>query len=299
MTALLNIMKPAKPKQKHIAIGNRDVIAKGLSTGFWNDLYHHALTISWPMFVGITAFIFIAVNAVFAIAYAVQPDSIANTGGAEFFNFFSFSIETLASVGYGDMHPQTPYGHIIAAIEIFVGIFSIALLTGVIFARFSRPRARLLFAERPVVSVHDGKRSLVIRVANARLNMISDANAKLWLVSLVMSREGRSFRRFAELTLTKTENPTFVLSWSIFHVIDNTSPLFGLTEDDFKMQEAVLILSINGNDETTGQTIRSRHRYDHEDIAFDHRYVDILETADDGRTTINYALFHHIESAGM
>lgn len=291
-------MKPPRPKAKHVTIGNRDVIAKGLSTSFWSDLYHHALTVSWPIFVAVTAFIFILLNAIFAVAYAVRPNSIANTVNADFFNFFSFSIETLASVGYGDMHPQTLYGHVVADTEIFIGIFSIALLTGVIFARFSRPRARLLFAERPVVSMHEGKLSLVIRVANARLNMISDAAARLWLVSLVTSKEGRSFRRFAELALIKTENPTFVLSWSIFHVIDDTSPLYGLTAADFKAQEAVLILSINGHDETTGQTMRSRHRYDHQDIAFDHRYVDILETADDGRTTINYDRFHHIESTG-
>ncbi len=289
-------MQPPRPKQKQVAIGDRQVIAKGLSNSFWSDLYHHALTVSWPVFIAITAFIFMLLNAFFALAYAVRPDSIANTSGAGFFNFFSFSIETLASVGYGDMHPQTLYGHIVADMEIFVGIFSIALLTGVIFARFSRPRARLLFAERPVVSMHDGKLSLVIRVANARLNMISDASARLWLVSLMTSKEGKSFRRFAELTLIKTENPTFVLSWSIFHIINDSSPLFGLSAVDFNGQEAELILSINGNDETTGQIIRSRHRYNHADIAFDHRYVDILETGEDGRTIINYDRFHHVEA---
>ncbi len=123
------------------------------------------------------------------------------------------------------MHPQTHYGHFIAAVELFTGIFSMSLMTGLIFARFSRPSARLLFADNPVISDHEGKPTLMIRLANERHNIISNATARLWLFKSTVSREGQPFRRFYELPLTRNESPALALSWTLFHDIDESSPL--------------------------------------------------------------------------
>ena len=127
-----------------------------------------------------------------------SPTSAAST----FLELFYFSIETLATVGYGDMHPQTDYGHLIATIEIFTGMCFLAVLTGLVFARFSRPRARFVFAENPVVATRDGRPTLMIRLANARHNTISRATVRLWVLRIEKSMEGDQFRRFHELKLS-------------------------------------------------------------------------------------------------
>ena len=157
---------------------------RGAPGGFWTDLYHRSMTVYWPVFFGSAALIFIALNAIFGLLYWLGKEPIANVSPdlPLPLSLFYFSIETLATVGYGDMHPQTNYGHLVATVEIFTGMSFLAVMTGLIFARFSRPRARFVFAEHPVVTVHQGQPTLMMRVANARNNTISQANARLWLV---------------------------------------------------------------------------------------------------------------------
>jgi inward rectifier potassium channel len=154
-----------------------------LSQSFWTDLYYRAMTAFWPVFFGSAALIFIALNVVFAFLYSLGHDPIANAAENGLLAPFYFSIETLATVGYGDMHPQTNYGHLVATVEIFTGMSFLAVMTGLIFARFSRPRARFVFANTAVITRHEGKLALMIRTANARHNTISRASARLWLFS--------------------------------------------------------------------------------------------------------------------
>jgi inward rectifier potassium channel len=172
-----------------VHIGLREVETRGLSNSFWTDLYYRSMTVYWPVFFGTAAAIFAALNAVFAFLYWLGKDPVANVIGNEPLGLFYFSIETLATVGYGDMHPQTNYGHMIATVEIFL-----AVLTGLIFARFSRPRARFPFADHPVVTMHQGRPTLMIRIANARNNTISQATARLWLFRVETTLEGYEFR---------------------------------------------------------------------------------------------------------
>ena len=153
-----------------------------------------------------------------------------------------FSIETLATVGYGDMHPQTNYGHLIATVEIFTGMSFLAVMTGLIFARFSRPRARFVFANTAVITRHEGRQALMIRTANARHDVISRANARLWLIRAQRINEGDQLRRFYELALDRSEHPMFVLSWMLFHIIDKESPLHGVTAPDLEESDALLVL---------------------------------------------------------
>ena len=286
--------KKAPPRERRVSIGTRQIVTRGLNASIWSDLYHGSLTISWPKFIGIAVSAYIALNMLFGLLFAIVPDAISNTDKHGYLGTFFFSIETMASVGYGDMHPQSLYGHAIASIETFVGLFSIALMTGLIFARFSQPRARIVFAERLVISIHDGKLTLMMRVANARTNMISDASAKLWMLRNEVSSEGTRLRRFHELTLVRNENPMFILTWSIFHVIDESSLLFGKSIDELRAGDVGFLLSISGNDETSSQVIRARHSYSDAEIAWDHRYHDILETGEDGLVTVNYHHFHTV-----
>ena len=198
-------------KARVVRLGGREVITEGLHLNFWADLSHRCMTASWPAFIGGAALVFVAFNAFFAVFYWIGDQPISNVPDGAYIDYLYFSIETLSTAGYGDMHPQTHYGHFIATVELFTGIFSMSLMTGLIFARFSRPSARLLFADNPVISDHDGERTLMIGLANERHNVISNATARLWLFKNIVSKESQSFRRFYELPLSRNESPALAL----------------------------------------------------------------------------------------
>ena len=254
------------------------------------------MTVYWPAFFGFAALIFIVLNAVFAFLYWLGDKPIANVSPdlPLPFSLFYFSIETLATVGYGDMHPQTNYGHLVATVEIFTGMSFLAVMTGLIFARFSRPRARFVFARHPIVSVHEGESTLMIRVANARHNTISQATARLWLFRLENTKEREQFRRYYELKLVRREHPMFSLSWTLLHVIDTTSPFHGMTADEFADVEGALILNLDGVDDNSAQRLYARRIYTREDIRWQHRYADITSISDEGRLVLDYTRFHEV-----
>ncbi|QIG91337.2 ion channel [Bradyrhizobium sp. 6(2017)] len=279
-------------KARTVRLGNREVVTEGLELSFWADISHRCMTASWPAFIGGAALVFVVFNAVFALFYWLGDHPIANVPNGQYIDYLYFSIETLSTAGYGDMHPQTHYGHFIATIELFTGIFSMSLMTGLIFARFSRPSARLLFADSPVISNHEGQLTLMIRLANERHNIIANATARLWLFKSGVSKEGMAYRRFYELLLVRSESPALALSWTVFHVIDQDSPLHGLGAADLEAVNAGLGLIVSGYDVVAAQTVHARKSYEHSDIRFGHRYAEILRATDDGRLRIDYSRFH-------
>jgi inward rectifier potassium channel len=237
---------------------------------------------------------FLALNVAFAALYQLGDHAIANQFPANFAGAFFFSVETLATVGYGDMHPQTLYGHIVATVEIFSGMLGIALVTGIVFSRFSRPRAKMLFADHPVIRLVHGKRTLMIRAANARQNVIVQATAKLHLLVLEISPEGFRLRRILDLQLIRDRHPVFTLTWSLMHVIDESSPLHGMSEEELVRNQAALMLSIEGIDETTAQSMLARHQWSHREWRWNHRYVDLVHDDEQGVSHIDYRAFHHV-----
>jgi inward rectifier potassium channel len=284
--------KPA-PRTQVLRFGSREVIvAEGQRLKFLADISHRCMTASWPAFIGGAVLVFIAFNALFAAFYMFGNQPISNVPGGDYIDYVYFSIETLSTAGYGDMHPQTHYGHFIAAVELFTGIFSMSLMTGLIFARFSRPNARLMFADHPVVSNNEGKLTLMVRLANERHNIIGNATAKLWLLRNEVSREGRTFRRFYQLPLVKHEHPALALSWTLYHTLDETSLLHGLDADGLEAAEVSLVVVVTGYDVVAAQTIHARRTYNHSEILFGQRYADILDTSEDGRIRIDYNRFH-------
>ena len=165
------------------------------------------MTVSWPGFFAVIAGAFVALNVVFAGLYALGKDPIANARFGDFYDLFYFSVETSLTVGYGDMHPQTLYAHAVATVEGFVAVVLIALMTGLTFARFSRPRARLIFARNPVVAEHNGVPTLIFRLANARNAFISEATAKLWMLSGDGNARGAAFRRLQAAAADQEREP--------------------------------------------------------------------------------------------
>ena len=278
-----------------VRIGEREIETRGLSDSFWTDLYHRSMTVYWPVFFGTAAAIFIILNTLFAFLYWLGDEPIANVAGNEPLGLFYFSIETLATVGYGDMHPQTHYGHFIATVEIFTGMCFLAVMTGLIFARFSRPRARFIFAQYAVVTGHQGQPTLMIRIANARNNTISQATARLWLIRMETTVEGYELRRYHELLLERREHPMFMLSWSIFHTIDETSPLYRMTKADLAAVDANLTLNVSGVDDSSAQHLYARRIYSYEAIRWNYRYRDITSTSNECKLLIDYSVFHEVE----
>ena len=286
--------KRAKEKPQLVRFGHREIETLGLSQGFWTDLYHRAMTVHWPVFFGSAAVLFVTLNAVFGFLYWLGHEPIANAEGNGPLAYFYFSIETLATVGYGDMHPQTEYGHLIATVEIFTGMSFLAVMTGLIFARFSRPRARFVFASTAVISRHEGRQALMIRTANARHNTISRANGRLWLIRAERSKEGDQLRRFYELKLDRSEHPMFVLSWMLFHIIDKESPLHEATASDLEEGDALLVLNVGGLDDSSAQQLYARHVYSWRDIRWQHRYKDITSVSPQGRFLLDYTKFNDV-----
>jgi inward rectifier potassium channel len=277
-----------------VTVGSRPVFAKGLPRRFWQDLYHLCMTISWPALIAVLAALFVTVNGLFGLLYSLMPGSVANLNPPGFLGAFFFSIETSATVGFGDMHPQTIFGHTVASIEIFVSIISVALTTGVMFARFSRPRARILFARQTVVRPIDGVPTLMLRAANARQNVIAEASAHLRLVREEVSSEGFKIRRIRDLALVRYQNPVFVLGWTLMHVIDETSPLAGETHDSLAAAQGQLVLSLTGIDETTGQDVTARATYQPHALRWNHAFQDVLETDQEGDDVVDFTRFHDV-----
>jgi len=284
---------PAGPLRANIA--GREVIMRGIGRAVFQDLYHYLMTVSWPQLFGVIAGFFLVFDFLFGCLYYLVPDCVANLNPPGFAGAFFFSVETLATVGYGDMHPDSLYGHTIAMIEMFVGLMMLALVTGIMFARFSRPRARFLFARVAVVRPVDGRRTLVFRAANERQNVVQEASAKLRMVRDEVTVEGLQLRRIRDLALIRDQQPAFFVGWTIMHVIDASSPLSGETEESLRRSGASFILSVSGTDETTGHTLMARHEYASAAILWNKAFQDVLDRSDDGVLHIDYTRFHTVE----
>ena len=280
---------------RRLKLGEREILTQGLRPAVFQDLYHFFMTVSWPQLFATIAAFFLSFDVLFGCLYYLVPGCIANLNPPGFAGAFFFSVETLATVGYGEMHPQTLYGHVISMIEIFVGLMTLALITGLMFARFSRPRARFLFAVNAVVRPIDGKLTLMFRAANARLNVIQEASAQLRMLRDEVTEEGFRIRRITDLSLVRAQHPVFILGWNIMHVIDEGSPLQGESADSLNAAETVFILSLSGTDVTTGQMLMARNEYPSTAIRWNQSFRDVLEVDDDGRRQLDYRKFNEVE----
>jgi inward rectifier potassium channel len=273
----------------------QEVITKGIAPAVFQDLYHFLMTMTWPRLFAVLAGFFLIFDFLFGCLYYLQPGSVANLSPPGFAGAFFFSVETLATVGYGEMHPASLYGHIVAMIEMFVGLMSLALVTGLMFARFSRPRARFLFARYAVVRPVDGRQTLMFRAANARQNVVQEASAKLRMLRDEVTREGFELRRITDLKLVRDQHPAFFVGWTIMHVIDDSSPLYAETEESLQRSGASFVLSLSGTDETTGHTLMTRQSYLSAAILWNRAFRDVLDVSEEGVVLFDYTRFHEVE----
>ena len=272
------------------------LVRYGFDRHWWQDNYHSALTVSWWGFLLITAMAYLALNLLFASLYLAQHGSIANVPDLDFADAFFFSVQTMATIGYGQLVPLTIYANILVTIEALIGMLFIALTTGLVFARFSRPTARILFSKVAVIGNYDGVRTLFVRAGNERQNQILRADVSMHFLRTEISREGATMRRFYDMKLARDRTPLFGLTFLMMHVIDESSPLFGLTAESCAMIDGEIVVTISGLDETMSQTIHARTSYAAAEIRWDHRFVDIFGFTDDGRRAIDFGRFHDTEA---
>lgn len=260
------------------------------------DLYHNLMARSWGRLLGLLAFVYLAANCMFAALYDLGGDCISGAHG--FKQLFFFSVETLSTIGYGTMVPRTTYAHVLVTLQAFAGTLYVAMFTGLVFAKFSRPTARVMWSKNAVIIEREGKRLLQIRMANERANQIVEAQLRVAIARMEISPDGERMRRFYDLKLQRDRNVIFVLTWTATHEIDEASPLYGLSIDDMKARGVQLIGSLIGLDETFSQQVHSRHTYSPEEFVLDKRFADIIGTEPDGARYVDYARFDTLVPMG-
>lgn len=289
--------RPAPPRSFSESISTlqrMDVRFIGARRHVAADIYHALVGMTWPRFFLTFAALFIGINGLFAGLYLLSPGELAG-GEAEpvsrFARAFFFSVHTLATVGYGNVVPNSLLGNLLVTVEIGCGILLIAVTSGLMFARFSRPTARILFSRVAVIAMFDGVPHLMFRAANQRHNFILEATARLSLIRQEI-HDGQLLRRFHDLDLIRSRNPVFSLSWLVMHRIDETSPLWGLDAAGAAAVDLELVVVMTGFDLTMSQQIYMRHAWPAAAIRWGHRFVDVITREGDGGRVLDYTRFH-------
>ncbi len=263
-----------------------------------SDLYFYLTTVSWPKLLLIIVGLFGFINCLFAIGYMIDG-GVANARPGSFADAFFFSVQTMATIGYGVMAPHSFVSNMMVSVEALSGLTSLAVVTGLIFARFSRPTARVRFSRVVAISPRDGVPSLMFRTVNQRSNRIVEAQIHAVFSRWETTREGESMRRFYDLHLARARNALFSLSWTVIHPIVEDSPLFGETAASLKASRALIVVSLVGLDESFLQNVHVRYVWNADDIAWGMRFVDVLQELPDGSFSIDYSRFDDVVPAAQ
>jgi inward rectifier potassium channel len=285
-----------KPTPVSIRAGQVEFVKVNTDAWRWRDVYRWLLGLSWPQFAAFVASLYVGLNLLFAALYSFQQGSIAGTtGGYWFFDCFFFSVQTLATVGYGHMYPQTLYGHIVSTSEIMSGIFLLAVMTGLIFVRFSRPIARVLFSNSIVIAPLNGKPTLMVRIGNENHHSMVEAKFRIMFSRDEPLLEGGDFRYFYILKLQFDRLTVFPAALTLRHTIDETSPLFGATPESLEASRVLFIVSVVGIDPVIAAAVQTQKDYSWRDIQFGHRFAEIYTEHGGGRLTVDYGRLHDTE----
>jgi len=285
----------------HIAIrsGTVEFVKVNTDASRWRDVYRWLLGLRWPQFAGFVALVYVGLNLLFAIAYSVDPHSVAGATTAQWFlDCFFFSVQTLATVGYGHMYPQNIYGHLVSTFEIMTGVFLLAVMTGLIFVRFSRPVARVVFSRSIVVGPLNGKPTLMVRVGNENHHSMVEAKFRIMYTRDQQLVEGGDFRYFHDLKLHFDQLTVFPAALTLRHEIDEQSPLFGATPESLEAERALFFVSIVGIDPVIAAEVQTQKDYTFRDVQFGHRFVEIYTAHGGGRLTVDYGRLHETEPVG-
>ncbi|MBP6630255.1 MAG: low temperature requirement protein A [Kofleriaceae bacterium] len=274
----------------------RGIVRLGTPSDLRRDFYFWLIEGGWLRFFAVAAVLFLVANAFFAGLYLLEPGSISNARPESFADAFYFSVQTLATIGYGNLNPATDYGNVIATVEAGVGLIGVALTTGLAFSRLARPKASVLFSRPIVVTTMDGTRVLTFRVGNARGNDVVEASVSVTAMVDTFTREGQHLRKLIDLPLRRSRSPMFRLSWTVMHDLDAGSPLADVDWSAVHASTGGRLVGLNvtlvGHDGTYNQTIYAQYTYQPEDVHLGHRFVDVVSQLPDGRMAIDFSRFH-------
>jgi len=291
---------PAPPERPRLFANTetriRTLAVMGANPAGFRDVYHYMLRSSWTVALGWAALGFLLINASYGTAYFLTGGI---NGAHDWFDCFFFSVETSGTIGYGNMFPDGRSAELLMTGEAFTALVYSAMITGLCFAKFARPTSRVLWSKICVVSDRDGVPTLMFRVANERRNHVVEANVRVAVIRMEVTQEGEKLRRVVDLPLLRQSTPSFVLSWTVMHPLNEQSPLFGITQDGLRKIDAEIVVTLTGLDETLMQTIHSRTSYLPEEVIYAARFEDILSSLPDGRRAIDYRKFHGHQPAKL
>jgi len=281
--------------------GTFNVRREGLPLFASLSAYHYLLNISWTKFLGYVGACYVACNTIFAVAYLLcGHDALFGMnpvdGPAErFATAFFFSVHTLATIGYGSIHPQNLASNLVVTVEALAGLIGVSFVAGIVFARFARPVARIIFSERAIIAPYKDITAFMFRIVNQKSSEIVELRAKLMLAR--RKRESpNGEREFIALNLERERVSFFPLSWTIVHPIDRESPLFGMSEKELRDCETEFLILLNGFDETFSQNVHTRSSYRGDEVVWGAKFKSMFNPArEDGTLSVDVQKLHEIE----
>ena len=283
-------LPPPPPVDPHA-----QVVRIGDHRGLLFDFYARLLHARWHRVILLFASFYTVANALFASLYLLAGNAINNAQPGSFLDAFSFSVQTMATIGYGAMSPRGVFGNALVLVESFTGLLFLALATGIVFSKFARPRAGILFSHRAVVAPRNGIPCFMLRVANSRGADIADASIRVTALVTEVTAEGETLRRFHDLALQRDKTPLLLMSWLVIHPIDQQSPLFGETPAEW--DDIQIYASVTGIDGVYGQTVYAYHLYTARDVVHGGRFADVIRPLPDGRRELDLRKFHDVVEA--
>ena len=289
---------PASPKKKQLRLFPRDGTPAwksaeivGWKPDWAHDFYYFLIATNWPVLLLCFMGVFVLANTLFGLAYAFFG-GVTSARPGSFVDGFFFSVETMGTIGYGEMTPQSAAAHLLVTFESMLSMLFLAVVTGLVFAKFSRPRARVVFSNTAVVAPRNAVPTLMFRVANERANHIVEAQLRVTLMSNETTQEGERLRRMTDMPLLRNRSSAFILTWTAMHVLNEQSPLYGATSEMLEQQQVEILVTFTGYDATLAQTIHARYSYIASEVHFNARFVDIITVLPDGTRRIDFTRFH-------
>ncbi len=281
-------------KQRTIRSGNVEFLKLNAEHWEWRDLYQSLLSFSWPKFVLFIASVYLSLNLLFAFLYFLAPGCINGLPNNSFLDCFFFSLQTLATIGYGHWYPDSIYGHIVCTVEIMVGVFGLAVMTGLIFVRFSRPTARIIFSQPIVIGPLNGKPTLMVRIGNLHRESMVEAEFRIMFARDEPIENDDTFRFFYPLKLQFDRLAAFPAALTLRHTIDESSPLYGASFETLEKCRAVFVVSVVGIDPVIPAAVQTHHDYTWRDVRFGHCFCEIF-TEEGRKLTVDYAKIHETQ----
>ena len=296
---------PVVARESRKRLLNRDGTfnVKRVGLGFWqsHSAYHYFLTITWPQFLGYVGAAYVVTNAVFAALYVVAGAHALSSFEGEsarlrLIDAFFFSVHTLATIGYGNIAPANTAANVLVTLESLIGLLGFSIVAGIVFARFARPTAQIMFSDRALIAPYGDKTAFMFRIVNQRSNQLVELEAKVLLARRKRDGKSAADREFIPLKLERERVAFFPLAWTIVHPIDDFSPLRSMSKEELSSKAAEFLVLLNGFDETFSQTVHTRSSYTGDEIVCGAKFRNMFTTSeDDGEIAVDIRKLHEFE----